>query len=332
MASIRQLPQCLPQPLVEAVTNHVTTARWNHGWRSNTNMGYAHWNQDYVGCGTENGLEAAALLPEPLSTAWTHLRTTYFPGARLLRCYANAHTFGVEGYPHTDSRRLNDSTLVIYLNRDWRREWGGETMIYDGKTILHAELPEFNTGLVFPGNRFHTARAVSRICPELRVTLMFKMAHTNDPDRDRLQVFLQSTSAKTTRHTRGTLMGHLLRVYDLLKSWGYDNDVCLAGGIHSIFGTNIFTEQTVTDRVPVTVAVGESATQLAELFGKINRPTTLETALSQGITQLELTAGGRVSVTQEQLNSLCALEAANLWDQNALKSHNNIRKFVKTEE
>lgn len=295
-------------------------------------MGYAHWNQDFSRCGAENGLSVAHQLREPFSTAWTHLKTKFFPTSRLIRCYANAHTYGIEGYPHTDSKRPQDTTAVIYLNRDWLREWGGETMVYDGNTILHAELPDFNTGLVFPSNMYHTARSVSRICSELRVTLMFKMTEEDcDPTRDRLQTFLETTTAVSTKHNKTTLMAHLLRVYDLLKLWDYSTDVCVAGGLHSIFGTNRFTSQTMTpgDRSSVVDIAGEYATELVELFSVIDRPQTLELSLKQGINQLYLSAGGTITVSDQQLKDLCAIEAANLRDQNALKSYENISKFVK---
>lgn len=92
-----------------------------------------------------------------------------------MRCYANAHTFGIEGYPHTDSRKPGNVTTIFYINPQWKPEWAGETVfINDLGDIAHAVLPRPGRAVVFDGTIVHSARAVTRLCPALRVTLMFK--------------------------------------------------------------------------------------------------------------------------------------------------------------
>jgi len=238
----------------------------------------------------------------------------------------------VEGYPHTDSIREHDKTLVIYLNENWKREWGGETIIYDQNNIVHAELPKFNHGLVFPGNMYHVARSVSRICPNLRTTVMFKFCPKDlDKTRNDIQRFLQEVGAHYVAHLKGTLMGHLLRTYDTLKLQNYSNVVCNAGALHSIFGTNNFKHKTLQpeDRHKVEALIGVESTELVDLFCNIKRPETLEAALKNNSTTIELTDGKNISVTQEQLNNLCAIEAANLRDQSSLDRYPGIKTFFK---
>jgi hypothetical protein len=330
MNQIKQIKQCLPVELIDIVEEYVRNSDWKYGWRSNKTVGFSHWNQDFGRGGTENTLDISGNLSEPLVTVWNHLRTQHFPNSILIRCYANAHTFGVEGYPHTDSSRDQDSTVVLYLNKTWRREWGGETMVYNQDSIAHAELPKYNTALVFPGNQWHVAKPVSRICPELRVTLMFKVAPMDaDPTRDNIQRFLVELGTNKIKHRNSSLMAHLLRTYDSLKEQRYSDVICSAGGLHSIFGTNVFQHQTLTmdSRARVAAVIGEEATELVELFSTISRPQTLETALSKGNQVLRLNSHKDVKVTQEQLNSLCAIEAANLKDQNSLEPYENIKKF-----
>ncbi len=41
----------------------------------------------------------------PIAALWAQLQDRVLPGHALVRCYANAHTFGIEGYPHVDSRK-----------------------------------------------------------------------------------------------------------------------------------------------------------------------------------------------------------------------------------
>ena len=328
---IQQIKHCLPIELADAAYTHIKSNGWKYGWKSNTRMGYPHWNQDFGQVGSENGLDISNKLSDPMTTIWNHLRVQYFSDVILLRCYANGHTFGVEGYPHSDSEREGDQTIVIYMNKVWRREWGGETMVYNDNGIVHAESPSYNTGLVFPGNQMHVAKSVSRVCPDLRMTLMFKFCPPGlDPLRDNIQLFLQKLGAHTVPHTNGFLMGHLLRVYDLLKRQKYSDAVCAAGGLHSIFGTNKFQHQTLTsaDRDRVVATIGEEATKLVDLFSNLNRPQTLESALAKNHTVLRLSSGTEVMVSQDQLNSLCAIEAANLHDQIGLNSYPNIKKFL----
>jgi hypothetical protein len=328
---IQQIKNCLPIELADTTHAHIKSNGWKYGWRSNTKMGFPHWNQDFGKATLENGLDISSKIPEPLSTVWNHLRVQYFSDVILLRCYANGHTFGVEGYPHCDSERDGDRTMVIYMNKVWRREWGGETVVYNEDGIAHAESPSYNTGLVLPGNQMHVAKSVSRVCPDLRMTLMFKFCTPGlDPLRDQIQIFLEKIGANKIAHSNGFLMGHLLRVYDLLKQQKYSDTVCAAGGLHSIFGTNAFQHQTLSksERDRVVEIIGEEATKLVDLFSSLNRPQALESALSKNHTVLRLSSGTEVTVTRDQLNSLCAIEAANLHDQNGLNSYQNIKRFL----
>lgn len=330
MKSIRQIETLFPADLANKLEAYVANAPYKYGWPSNKNIGYSHWNYSIVKGGALNGLEVADKLPPLLAEAWEHLQKHYLGEQTLIRCYTNAHTFGVEGYPHTDSIREHDHTVVVYMNREWKREWGGETMLYDGYNIVHAELPKFNKGLVFKGNQYHTARSVSRICPELRRTLMFKFAPKNiDPKRDRIQSFLTHCGADDIKHSGRNLSVHLLSTYDILKAGGYDDITCAAGGLHSIFGTNIFQHEAVSTehRDIVTKIFNEEVIQLVELFRDIKRPGTLEEALKNNTLIVETNDGKTKELNKSQLNSLCAIEAANLSDQKSLKNWPHISKF-----
>jgi Rps23 Pro-64 3,4-dihydroxylase Tpa1-like proline 4-hydroxylase len=96
------------------------------------------------------------------------------PDTYPIRAYANAYTFGTEGYIHTDSTIATDMTYLIYLNEEWDRDWAGETLFFNGDTILKAALPKWNRLVIFPSKMDHCARSVSRICSKLRTILVFK--------------------------------------------------------------------------------------------------------------------------------------------------------------
>ena len=330
MNAIQQIDNCFPDNLAGQLNLLVSNADWKYGWRSNNNMGYGHWNKDFTRAGTSNGLDVEHKVKHlELQQAWDHLKNNHFPNATLLRCYANSHTFGVEGYPHTDSLRLCDYTAVVYLNKNWRREWGGETIIYNDNTITHAEIPKFNKTLIFPGSQWHVAKAPSRICPDLRITLMFKFSLEQDLIRNKIQEFLTSIGVDNIKHGTSNLMNHLLRTYDLLRKYRFSELSCLAGALHSIFGTNIFTTKTLdtTQRSLIERIIGPDATDLVELFSSLDRPTTLELSLSTGTLTLNATDGTTKTVTQPTFDNLCAIEAMNLYEQSCLSKYPGLHKW-----
>jgi hypothetical protein len=122
MKSIAQIPNIFPEELAQQLHTYVSNVPWSYGWASNKSMGYTHWNFDFAKAGPDNGIDVADRLPPILSLAWKYLQKEHLGEQDLLRCYTNAHTFGVEGYPHTDSKRDDDETIVIYMNTEWRRE------------------------------------------------------------------------------------------------------------------------------------------------------------------------------------------------------------------
>jgi hypothetical protein len=327
MQSINKIAQVFPEDLLKEVSTVIDTVPWKYGWASNKDIEFTHWNYSFAKGGALNGLDISKELTGPIAKAWQHIQTNITGPQALLRCYTNAHTFGVEGYPHTDSKRDADQTIVVYMTKHWQRDWGGETTIYDGDNIVHAELPKYNAGLAFYGNQWHCARSVSRICPSQRITLMFKFAPIDcDVTRDKIQSFLALIGADTVKHSGRNLWTHLLNVYDILKAQGYKQSICSAGGLHSIFGTTIFTKQMLTkEQRPIVVnLIGEEATQLVELFSTMKRPNTLEAALKNNVFDVEMKDGSVRTLSQIELNSICAIEAANLADQKSLKNYPNI--------
>jgi hypothetical protein len=309
-----------PDTLADQLFKYVNDIKWTYGWKSHAGADYAHWNFDIAGGTAYNGLDVADRLRGPVQDAWNFIKDTHLTNHTLIRCYANAHTYGVEGYPHTDSRRDHDTTVVVYMNKNWKRQWGGETVIFNDDDIELAAMPKFNRALIFNGNQWHCARGVTRICPDQRRTIMFKCAVTNaDPQRDKLQRFLNDIGASVKSHKYGSLAGHLLNTYDLLKAAGQPDHVCLAGGAHSVFGTNAYTDRCLEETdVRVEQAIGQRALNLVKLFKYANRPVVLEQSIGKHIHAFSLDDNGTKVVLPEEFDALCMIEAANLQDQNEL--------------
>nr|NDG05715.1 2OG-Fe(II) oxygenase [Oxalobacteraceae bacterium] len=324
------IPNIIPGNLIDPILDQIQTQGWHYGWRSSKVMGYSHWNIDFAQADSSNGLDVAHKLPQPLLHLWQHLQATLCPDTVLLRCYTNSHTFGVEGYPHADSKRQHERTLVIYLNKHWHREWGGETLLYDDQRVLHAELPRFNHGLVFDSDLWHCARGVTRICPAQRITLMFKFAPQGmDPDRDRLQVLLAQLGTEQIDHSGRCLFNHLLSVYDILKRRGLPPHVCLAGGTHSIFGTTVFaTSAMALDQRPQLVdVVGDQAADLVDLFRVLDRPRVLDNWCHNPQSPLTNAQGQTLQLDPDVVAQLCQIECANLEDQKSLDRRAGLHKF-----
>jgi SM-20-related protein len=315
----------LTQPLVDACRIWLNNARWSYGWKSHTDKPYGHWNVDITKTDKNNPTDVSDRLAPPFAAVWAELNKALFNNeAKVTRCYSNRHTYGTEGYIHTDTEREGDLTCVVYMNEQWDADWGGETTFYspDKSMIINAILPKYGRVVIFPGTIHHCARALTRICPEVRTTLMFKI--TIDPamlysSEAKLSNFLTMIGANNKPHKNGSLKDHLLRTYHILKSNGLADVVALAGGLHSVYGTNVFKNGCLSENdTQINDLFGEEVDRFVRLFSTIDRPNCLETPDG--------------SLSDSTLFVLRCIECANLYDQGELTELNypNLYKFTET--
>ena len=296
-------------------------SKWTYGWKSDMNVPYGHWNCDISGTAITNSEDITARLPDEFILLWKEVNDKVFNNKAIpVRCYANRHTFGTEGYIHTDTHRKEDHTVVIYLNEQWDANWGGETVFYNDNhsNIVQAVLPKYKRISAFPGIIPHRASGLSRICPEVRMTLMFKVSidpQSLTKDEESLKKFLAAIGADNIPHRVGTLYDHLIRVYHILSSMNAPQHVALAGGLHSVYGTNVFKGNPDIDKSAVLEEFGPKVNHLVSLFSTIDRPQCLERMDE--------------SINEEDLFDLRCIECANLYDQSELneKDYPNLFKF-----
>lgn len=162
---------------------------WTFGWHSgNDSAPFAHWGHDFLSTDPSDPRNVESVLLDdpdlaPLRDLWATIKDDFLPSHSLVRCYANARTFGAEGYPHMDARTVGNYTSVFYLNPVWKPEWAGETVfLTEAGDVSHAVMPKPGRAVVFDGRTSHVARGVSRICPALRVTLVFKSVAPGSED------------------------------------------------------------------------------------------------------------------------------------------------------
>jgi SM-20-related protein len=169
--------------------DYLSRPGWSFGWKSNKSTdSFSFWHKHFAGNVNPDHVEPAGAGRQYdcvdelqrnaplLRELWDRLGGTVLSGHRLLRCYANGQPFGSEGTVHTDSTSDRSFTSIYYPHEKWDANWGGETVFFnrDRSDILTSIYPKPNRLLVFPGTIAHVARGVARICPVLRVTLMFK--------------------------------------------------------------------------------------------------------------------------------------------------------------
>jgi SM-20-related protein len=174
----------LPEADRAIIQGFLQSGGWQFGWKSSSKTDiFSFWHKHFAGhrhAKHETQYECDAELEKKFPTLhrfWQQLNRAMFAGDHdLYRCYANAQSYGSDGTLHTDSKSEHSITSVYYPHEKWEPNWAGETLIFNAnKTdIVAAVYPRPNRLLAFPGNAPHVARGVSRTCPVLRTTLMFK--------------------------------------------------------------------------------------------------------------------------------------------------------------
>lgn len=146
--------------------------------------------------------------------------------------------------------------------------------------------------------------------------------------RHLLLIVLKRTGAFKHQHNKrmGLTVGeHLTNTYDDLKRMGASEDVALAGGMSSLYGTNSFrTALLMPDQRPIIRGLfGDRTERLAWLFGTINRPMCFE-----GESMRNWRTGEDVKVSDEDLYDLRLIEVANLSDNGVkLTNYPNLERF-----
>jgi SM-20-related protein len=173
----------VPFEIQEKLSQMIQEPIWRYGWRSNKRQDrYCFWHAHFAGGdgGSRRNCEADLLTNSsagPVIELWKFLSGNLLKGHEPLRVYANSHTFGVEGYVHTDNTdEENYFTTIYYAHPVWRRNWSGETLFFSKSSdeIIRAVFPKPGRLVSFHGATPHMAHAPSRECPELRVSVVIK--------------------------------------------------------------------------------------------------------------------------------------------------------------
>ena len=144
------------------------------------------------------------------------------------------------------------------------------------------------------------------VCIVFLVVLLLVLffSEKKDESQVRLEVFLKEIGADRMRHGHGTLYEHLMGTFLLLRDMKANDDICLAGGLHSVYGTTVYKTKTLdTNNTVVRDLFGEKVDRYVRIFSTMNRP-------------LLLSANDESSgLSNEDLRAMRQIEIANMTDQ-----------------
>ena len=81
------------------------------------------------------------------------------------RVVYNAFRFGDSPAIHCDGEEIDALSFLVYTNKAWIPEWGGETVFMQGDRITDTVIPKPGRVVVFPGLVPHGGRAPTKHCP-----------------------------------------------------------------------------------------------------------------------------------------------------------------------
>jgi hypothetical protein len=109
-------------------------------------------------------------------------------------------------------------------------------------------------------------------------------------------------------------MDHLIRVFHLMKSAGIGDTLALAGGLHSVYGTNAYKNACLQwENDTVRRIFGDEVERLVRLFSRLNRPEDL--------------MDGSI-LDEKDLFLMRCIEVANLYDQGELHLYPHLQEFA----
>lgn len=213
---------------------------------------------------------------------------------------------------HNDAPEGDAETyrLVVHLG-DLRSDLdGGHLVLFDGRTIesINRVLrPCHNTGFAFAASRdsFH---AVTEVLVGRRHSIVFSFWGRDST--------APNAEARHIAHSGGTLAEHLEGVRDLLRQWGAPAEVCLAGMLHSAYGTEHFgsrTEGGASRRERVRKVIGPAAERLVWLFSISSRASIVPAVLGGALRDHR--SGVELDADEHEVHALLLIDLADTVEQ-----------------
>ena len=157
----------------------VCQGSWKFGQKSNDDTVYPMWFQTFFHTFQQAYMEPVNEFAKEVGDRFLEICGEDYT---LVRNMLAGNTFGQDGDVHDDWPNLEESlTGVLYLNRNWNDNWGGETIVYDKNNTDYCEISKFQAGklIVFDGANPHIGKGPQRACGELRSIIAVQAVKTN---------------------------------------------------------------------------------------------------------------------------------------------------------
>lgn len=193
------------------------------------------------------------------------------------RVYVNGYTYGTDAYIHRDDAWVSEKyfekseTCMIYLNKEWDYNWGGETVLINDETkeIDYSVLPKMGRLIVFDSNALHGARPLSRLCNNLRLIMVFKAMNTNlnHPGIEYL--------IKNKFDEKGFENKSLLEYLHNMTNYAVNTYKCDSGVMNCIMFHNIYNLPSIVqpEREEIRSLIGDQSEEVIWEYSKFNLDT-----------------------------------------------------------
>ena len=157
----------------------VCSDNWRFGQKSNNDTVYPMWFQGYYDTFRSQYKPG---IPEKIVEVGDRFIDLIGEEYCLVRNMLAGNTFGQDGDIHDDWPTAGESiTGVLYLNRRWEDNWGGETLVYNNDNTSEVVISKFEAGklITFDGSNPHIGKGPQRACGELRCILAMQAVKVN---------------------------------------------------------------------------------------------------------------------------------------------------------
>lgn len=131
----------------------VNTCTWQYGRVSNTFSGQKQSRMTY------------SFDPEKFvrTDLWKRVEKMFDSQVSLSKAYINIADHATVNLPHCDGQDDGPSILIC-LNQEWRRDWGGYTVFFKGMNsnqVISTVVPEPGKAIIFNGSIWHSGLSVA---------------------------------------------------------------------------------------------------------------------------------------------------------------------------
>ncbi len=130
------------------------------------------------------------------------------------------------------------------------------------------------------------------------------------------EALLRARGADDIDHPGGTLLAHLIRVAVMLKKWGADGDIQLAGLCHAAYSTDGFDVALLSqgERAVLAEAIGDTAEALVYLYASCDRQQTYAQLAQPVLTFTDRFDNTQHTPPASAIRAFVEITAANEWD------------------